>query len=79
MQSLAPFTEMKTENFFVAVESLSCVGLLQLRGLSPTTLLSAHRIFQARIVVWVAIFFSGFFPTQELNLRLLLRRLILYH
>ena len=32
-----------------------CLTLLQLRGLSPARLLSAHRIFQARIVVWVAI------------------------
>ena len=32
---------------------------------------SVHGILQARILEWVAIFFSGVFPTQRLNLGLL--------
>ena len=40
---------------------------------------SVHGIFQARILKWVAISFSrGFFPTQGLNLGLLLCKQILY-
>ena len=41
---------------------------------------SVHEILQARVLQWVAIFFSrGIFPTQCWNLGLLHCRQILYH
>ena len=68
-------------NFVICAWLLSRFSHLTLCNLMDYSLSgsSVYGILQARILQWVAISFSRVFPTQGLNLGLLLCRQILYH
>ena len=70
--------ELFSDNMKVKVlVAQSCPTLCDAMDCSPSGS-SVHGILPARILEWVAIPYSGIFPTQELNLGILYCRQILY-